>query len=101
MGKTESQYLVIVAPSLRPLPDGQPFPVPDAATAAQGRLPGRGLPDLTKLKGFIATRSHPVTYGAGTWHAPMVAVDKHPVPFVVAQFANGVAIEGCQEVVGN
>lgn len=98
-GEEGSQYLVIVAPSLGPSPNDLQFPVPDAAAAAQGRLPGRGLPDLTKIKAFLATGSQAVTYGAGTWHAPMVVVGKHPVPFVVAQFANGVGIEDCQEVV--
>ena len=41
-----------------------------------------------------------VTYGAGTWHAPMVALGEKgtAVDFVVVQFANGVAVEDCQEV---
>jgi len=38
-----------------------------------------------------------VTYGPGTWHAPMVVLGEKPVEFVVVQYANGVASEDCQE----
>lgn len=94
-----SRYLIIVAPSLEPSPGDQSPPVADAATAANGCLPGRCLPDLTKIKAFIATGAQAVTYGAGTWHAPMVVIGKSPVSFVVVQYANGVGAEDCQEVV--
>jgi ureidoglycolate lyase len=96
----DSRYLVIVAPSREPSDHDQRFPVPppDASTDAQGRLPGRGLPDLTRLEAFVATSSQAVAYGAGTWHAPMVVVGGSPVSFVVVQYANGVGIEDCQEV---
>lgn len=46
----------------------------------------------------MANGSQAVTYGAGTWHAPMVVVGEKPIGFVVVQFANGVGIEDCQEV---
>lgn len=46
----------------------------------------------------MATGNQAVTYGAGTWHAPMVVVGDRPVDFVVVQFANGVGIEDCQEI---
>jgi ureidoglycolate lyase len=52
-----------------------------------------------------------VTYGPGTWHAPMMVLpplekeveDGHTggtgtIDFLVTQFANGVAEEDCQEV---
>lgn len=39
-----------------------------------------------------------MTYGAGTWHAPMVVIGARPIDFVVVQFANGVGSEDCQEV---
>jgi len=39
-----------------------------------------------------------VTYGAGTWHAPMVVLGNKPVDFVVVQFKNGVEVEDCQIV---
>lgn len=98
-------YLVIVAPSLTPslLDETLPVPVLSAQTRTRDnngddqKLPGRGLPDLTKLQAFLANGSQAVTYGAGTWHAPMVVVGKKPIDFVVVQFANGVGIEDCQE----
>lgn len=89
----EARYLVIVAPSLPPSSGDEPFPVP----GARG-LPGRGFPDLRKIKAFVARGSQAVTYGPGTWHAPMVVVGTKPVDFVVVQFANGVGLEDCQEV---
>ena len=39
-----------------------------------------------------------MTYGAGTWHAPMIVIGDRPIDFVVVQFANEVGIEDCQEV---
>jgi ureidoglycolate lyase len=39
-----------------------------------------------------------VTYGAGTWHAPMIVVGDRSIDFVVVQFANDVGIEDCQEI---
>lgn len=97
----KARYLVIVAPSLPPTKADQDLPVPIASRAgnATAALPGRGLPDLSKLRAFIANGSQAVTYGAGTWHAPMVAVGRRAVDFVVVQFANGVGIEDCQEAV--
>lgn len=59
---------------------------------------GPGLPDLSKVQAFLARGDQAVTYGPGTWHAPMVVLGKRPVEFVVVQFANGVAVEDCQEV---
>ncbi|TVY25870.1 Ureidoglycolate lyase [Lachnellula hyalina] len=93
----QSRYLVIVAPSFPPSPKDECFPVPSITTNGDP-LPGRGLPDLMRIKAFIANGSQAVTYGAGTWHAPMVAIGKYPIAFVVVQFANGVGIEDCQEV---
>jgi len=92
----EARYLVIVAPSLEPSSLDAPLPVPPASENVC--LPGRGLPDLYNIKAFIANGSQAITYGAGTWHSPMVVVGKKPISFVVIQFANGVAIEDCQEV---
>ncbi|KAF2641538.1 hypothetical protein P280DRAFT_469149 [Massarina eburnea CBS 473.64] len=62
------------------------------------RPKGPGLPDLKNLRAFVATGNQAVTYGAGTWHAPMAVVGSRPIDFVVSQFANGVGIEDCQEV---
>ncbi|KAH8752151.1 ureidoglycolate hydrolase-like protein [Hyaloscypha sp. PMI_1271] len=74
--------------------EGLPVPTP---TQTNGRLPGRGLPDLKNIRAFVANGAQAVTYGAGTWHAPMVVIGRNPIDFVVVQFANGVAIEDCQE----
>jgi ureidoglycolate lyase len=90
--QAKARYLVIVAPSLPPSSNDQSFPVPTG-----DNLPGRGLPDLTRLRAFIATGAQAITYGAGTWHAPMVAIGQKLIDFVVVQFANGVGIEDCQE----
>ncbi|OAX81732.1 hypothetical protein ACJ72_03923 [Emergomyces africanus] len=88
-------YLVIVAPSLH----GQ--------TAQATVVNAQGLrehvlindpPDLHNMKAFIAHGGQAVTYGAGTWHAPMVVVGKRRVDFVVVQFVNGIAEDDCQEV---
>lgn len=92
---TASSYLVIVAPSLPPGPRDEGLPVPNGPG-----LPGRGLPDLRKLRAFVASNRQAVTYGAGTWHAPMVVLGAQDttLDFVVTQFASGEAIEDCQLV---
>ncbi|PSN62646.1 ureidoglycolate hydrolase-like protein [Corynespora cassiicola Philippines] len=63
------------------------------------RPKGPGLPDLKNLRAFVATGNQAVTYGAGTWHAPMAVIGDRPIDFVVVQFANNVGIEDCQEIV--
>ncbi|KAL2187070.1 ureidoglycolate hydrolase [Thermothelomyces heterothallicus CBS 203.75] len=102
-----AHYLVIVAPSLpaapAAAPSGEPLPVPAGLPPATGyprTLPGSGMPDLRRLRAFVANGTQAVTYGAGTWHAPMVALGEPgtALDFVVVQFANGVGIEDCQEV---
>lgn len=92
-----NRYLVIVAPNK-----------PSAAAAAAGTATtptatSSGVsspPDLSRIKAFVATLDQAVTYGAGTWHAPMVALGPEgtAVDFVVTQFANSVGDEDCQEV---
>jgi ureidoglycolate hydrolase len=88
-------YLVIVAPSLPASGADAHLPVPRGDD-----LPGRGLPDLRGLRAFVATDTQAVTYGAGTWHAPMVALGEPgtTLDFVVSQFTSGVAVEDCQLV---
>ena len=97
------RFLVIVAPSLPPSEHDAALPCPmtkPASWAETRPLPGRGLPDVSRLRAFIATSKQAVTYGAGTWHAPMVALGPADtaVDFLVVQFANGEATEDCQEV---
>ena len=90
-----SAYLVIVAPSLPPGAVDAHLPVPRGHD-----LPGRGLPDLRGLRAFVASGAQGVTYGAGTWHAPMVALGEvgSTLDFVVSQWMSGVANEDCQLV---
>ncbi|KAL8962814.1 MAG: hypothetical protein Q9183_005095 [Haloplaca sp. 2 TL-2023] len=80
----ETRYLVIVAPTSSPIPST--------------RFAESGPPDLARIEAFWAHRGQAVTYGAGTWHAPMVVIGKERIDFVVVQFANGISEEDCQEV---
>jgi ureidoglycolate lyase len=63
------------------------------------KLPkGSGPPNLTGIRAFIARGNQAVTYGAGTWHAPMVVLGQEAIDFVVLQYVNDVALDDCQEV---
>lgn len=61
-------------------------------------------PDLSRVRAFVAPLNDPeipnmaVTYGAGTWHAPMIVLGSRRVDFLVSQFANGIANDDVQEV---
>lgn len=77
-----TRYLVVVAPTLPPTED----------------FPDRGPPDVENIRAFWAHGGQAVTYGPGTWHAPMVVVGASRVDFVVLQFSNSVPEEDCQEV---
>ncbi|KAM0666795.1 hypothetical protein ACQRIU_004650 [Beauveria bassiana] len=99
LASSASLYLVIVAPSLPPSEADADMPVADGTTTTTTTTtPGRGLPNLKELRAFVGTRSQAVTYGAGTWHAPMVVLGPPgtTLDFVVTQFASGVAEEDCQ-----
>lgn len=89
----------------RPSPfDNEAAPPSPAATKGSGGSEsvqppkGPGMPDLANARAFIAKGNQAVTYGAGTWHAPMCVLGADDIDFVVVQFANGVGIEDCQEV---
>ena len=56
------------------------------------------MPNLANIKAFVARGDQAVTYGPGTWHAPMVVLGEQAVDFVVVQYANGVPLEDCQEI---
>ncbi|OQD76956.1 hypothetical protein PENDEC_c003G00810 [Penicillium decumbens] len=89
-GEEEPVFLVVVAPTL----------VGETATAKNedGEMVTiRDPPDLRNVKAFIARGGQAVTYGVGTWHAPMVVLGRRRVDFVVVQHVNGVADEDCQE----
>lgn len=113
-------YLVIVAPTLpdegsqanntdtwkRPIDNflnraaaslSRASPAPHSLSIESGQRKGTGQPDLNNICAFLANGSQAVTYGAGTWHAPMVVLGLKKVEFVVVQFANGVGEEDCQE----
>ncbi|KAI5242178.1 ureidoglycolate hydrolase [Aureobasidium subglaciale] len=120
-------YLVIVAPTFKttekPLPypqhapkrerswteifsRAQPSPFdnssdPSASSdSSHGPQPpkGPGEPDLSRARAFLANGSQAVTYGPGTWHAPMVVLGAKAIDFVVVQYANDVGLEDCQEM---
>lgn len=57
------------------------------------------LPDPKLLKAFVCRGNQSVTYGAGTWHAPMVVIDEDipHIDFGVFIHENGVSDEDCQE----
>lgn len=67
-----------------------------------------GLPDLNTVRAFIAKGNQAVTYGIGTWHAPMIALSKiqkedgtivsNPIDFAVLINENGNEEEDCREV---
>ncbi|KAI9864984.1 MAG: Ureidoglycolate lyase [Vezdaea acicularis] len=78
-----------------------PFPLNEQSRGlAKGQAtkhPGPGIPDITEVKAFLASGSQAVTYGAGTWHSPMIALGRKSIDFIVLQYANNVGNEDCQE----
>lgn len=89
-GEDEPIFLVVVAPTLK----GE---TATATNEAGDTVTIRDPPDLKNVKAFIAHGGQAVTYGVGTWHAPMVVLGRRRVDFVVVQHVNGVADEDCQE----
>lgn len=55
-----------------------------------------GLPDVNTVQAFVCRGDQAVTYGAGTWHAPMVALGD-TCDFGVFINENGQGDEDCQE----
>ena len=79
--------------------DYSPSTTPTASKdSAEPKPKGPGPPDLANVRAFIARGDQSVTYGPGTWHAPMVVLGERPIEFVVVQYANGGASEDCQQV---
>lgn len=62
--------------------------------------PDDGMPDLEGLRAFEVKpgEAKGVTYGVGTWHAPMVVVGGRAVRFVVVVHENGVKGMDVEEV---
>ncbi|CZT23455.1 related to ureidoglycolate hydrolase [Ramularia collo-cygni] len=77
--------------------DHAPRTTPASTLEPERRPKGPGMPDLERLQAFIVKGDQAVTYGPGTWHAPMVVLGSKSIPFVVVQYANGVGEEDCQE----
>ena len=94
---TIAKSIIIVAPTLPSPPPPPPSPPTLTPYFPQLQSKQRGLPDLQNLKAFVAEPGVGVTYGVGTWHAPMVVVGGR-VDFVVVQHVSGRAAEDCQEV---
>lgn len=84
------RFLIIVAP---PLLDSLP-----TKTTSGNSIQVYQPPDICNMKAFVAHGGQAVTYGVGTWHAPMVVLGRQRVDFVVTQFVGGVADEDCHEV---
>ena len=61
--------------------------------------PSTHLPDPASAEAFVCRGNQSVTYGAGTWHAPMVVIDASVphIDFAVLVHENGVPDEDCQE----
>ncbi|KAK5685859.1 hypothetical protein LTS10_001972 [Elasticomyces elasticus] len=78
--------------------DFAPSTTPNPSTLSGPKPKGVGLPDLEKLHAFIVRGDQGITYGAGTWHAPMVVLGEKAIDFVVVQYMNGLALDDCQEV---
>lgn len=89
-GDEEPLFLVVVAPTLK----GQ---TATAKNEAGQTITIQDPPDLKNVKAFVARGGQAVTYGVGTWHAPMVVLGPRRVDFIVVQFVNGVGDEDCQE----
>ncbi|MCO5565966.1 hypothetical protein L7F22_019641 [Adiantum nelumboides] len=57
------------------------------------------LPDLSTLAAFVATGEQGISYGAGTWHHPMIALGKEPTDFAVVVHESVIQPElNCDEV---
>ena len=90
-GVEEPVFLVVVAPTLR----GE---IATAKDKTGHSIHIHDPPDLQNMKAFIARGGQAVTYGVGTWHAPMVVLGPRRIDFIVVQHVNGVDEEDCQEV---
>ena len=79
-GDKDTAYLVVVAPTVA------------------GSTKDAGMPDVLKIRAFLARGSQAVTYGLGTWHAPMIVIGKEEITFVVLQNVNGIPEDDCEEI---
>lgn len=57
------------------------------------------LPDLSTLAAYVATGEQAISYGAGTWHHPMIPLGKQPTDFAVVVHESVIQPElNCDEV---
>ncbi|KAL8689384.1 MAG: hypothetical protein Q9218_004936 [Villophora microphyllina] len=84
----KARYLVIVAPTLPP----------SSSFSTSPMFKVLGQPDINNIRAYWAHGGQAVTYGEGTWHAPMVVMGKTRIDFLVVQWVNGTQEEDCQEV---
>lgn len=54
-------------------------------------------PDMSTLKTFVASSTQGISYNAGVWHHPMVALE-YPTDFAVVVHESGVPQDDCNEV---
>ncbi|MCJ1359703.1 MAG: Ureidoglycolate lyase [Icmadophila ericetorum] len=73
-------YLVVVAPTIL------------------GPSKEAGLPDFSSVQAFLGRGSQAVTYGVGTWHAPMIVIGDSHINFVVVQYKNHIPQDDCEEL---
>ena len=93
----DTVFIVVVAPSLASPTPYRPIPTsPSQASTANDNSVQRP-PDLSNIHAFLARGNQAVTYGVGTWHAPMIVLGRSRVDFVVTQFVNGTG-DDCEEV---
>lgn len=102
-------FVVVVVPTQNPTTERK-AEIPDLSTrrsvpvksscrlSSSLAADGIGLPDLENARAFLAKGNQAVTYGAGTWHAPMAVIGLEKVEFVVVQNINQVPQEDCQEI---
>lgn len=96
---TDTCYLVIAAPDSPPTKPNALHSLRSALGRDRRKLDSSvDPPDLSKMCAFLARGDQAVTYGPGTWHAPMVVLGSSNIDFVVWQYANGVSNDDCQEV---
>jgi ureidoglycolate lyase len=57
--------------------------------------PGGRAPDLDRLRAFVAQGSHGVNYARGTWHHPLVVLDRD-ADFLVADRVADDGMEDCE-----
>ncbi|KAI9691197.1 MAG: Ureidoglycolate lyase [Bathelium mastoideum] len=104
---TRARALRALFASSRPAPFTNSAQAPDPTTTltampdvhAVHRHPaGPGMPDVQRLRAFVASGDQAVTYAAGVWHAPMAVLGAGEMAFVVVQHVSGVGEEDCQEV---